>query len=202
LRTRTGFSSSPSPRAASEAADEVLLLEGKEDGPSVGAGPGGLAGEEGVQEGLALGLSQGVARFDGGEAGEAGEEGLEASPLPAQGLLEDLGEEKGVGVEEGGGHEEPHPPGAEGLPAEKRRQSLLPRLQKGFLLGGQGDEEGPGEGLRPLGDPLEEVLVEDALVGGVLVHHVEGVPRLGEEVALPELGEEAEAGQARGRGGA
>lgn len=61
----------------------------------MGAGPGGLAGEEGVQEGLALGLSQGVARFDGGEAGEAGEEGLEASPLPAQGLLEDLGEEKG-----------------------------------------------------------------------------------------------------------
>lgn len=93
-------------------------------------------------------------------------------------------------------------PGPKGSQRKSAAKASCPASKRASSSGAKGDEEGPGEGLRPLGDPLEEVLVEDALVGGVLVHHVEGVPRLGEEVALPELGEEAEAGQARGRGGA
>jgi hypothetical protein len=38
-----------------EAADEVLLLQIEEDGAAVEADPGGLASEEGIQEGLPLG---------------------------------------------------------------------------------------------------------------------------------------------------
>jgi hypothetical protein len=116
---RMGFFFCPSPRAAAKAADEVLLLQVEEDGAAVGADPGGLASEEGVQEGLPLGPGQGVAGLDGGQAGQAGEKPPKAPPLPLKGLPEDLRQEEGVGVEEGRGREEADPARPKGLKGEE-----------------------------------------------------------------------------------
>jgi hypothetical protein len=91
----------------------------EEDGAAVGADPGGLASEEGVQEGLPLGPGQGVAGLDGGQAGQAGEKPPKAAPLPLKGLPEDLRLEEGVGVEEGRGREEADPARPKGLKGEE-----------------------------------------------------------------------------------